>query len=143
MLSFSGFFNKFNIFSLVKTDEIAFEFTLNLCLTLGNIFFSAFLFEPLSDFAACLAGLDNIEPVTAGTLALLRRGHNLNNFACFDLIVKRNDFAVNLRTYHLVADSGVDCIGKVDYRCTRRQAENIALGSENKHFLGNKVAFDC
>ena len=70
------------------------------------------------------------------------RGKYLNYLARLELIIKGNKLSIDLCALHSVADLGVDCVGKVDYGCARRQGYDIALGSECENILGSKVALD-
>ena len=131
MLPFRNAGNEFIIFlAILKADKVSPKLTLNLSLTLNNIFVTLFLFKPRANFTSCLACCNNLKPITAWTLALRIRGQYLNNFARFNLIIKMNDFAVYLSADHFITDGGMNCISKVNNRCSFRKRLNIATRSK-------------
>ena len=65
MLPFRNAGNKFNIFlTILKANKVSPKLTLNLSLTLNNIFVTLFLFKPRANFTSCLACCNNFS--TAG-----------------------------------------------------------------------------
>ena len=54
-------------------------------------------------------------------------------------IVVGDDTAVDLRAYHVVADVGVDEVGKVDGRRPGGEVDNVAPGGEDEDLVGEHV----
>lgn len=105
-----------------------------------NILFLAFFLEPVSYFCPCRTRLCNFQPVTARSFISRRGSENFYNLARFDLIVKRFYLSVNLCADHLVADSRVNCIRKINNGCAHRQIYNVASRCKDIYLFGHKVA---
>ena len=80
-----------------------------------NIIFFKFFFKPGIDLTLCLCTLDDIQPVTARSLGVLRC-KDLNPVSVLDLIIDVYKLTVHSGADHLIADCTVDRIGKVN-RC--------------------------
>ena len=90
----------------VGTDQI---------LSADNIIFFVFLLKPWINLALCLCALDDIQPVTARSLGILRC-KDLNSVSVLNLIINVHKLAIHSCANHLIADCTVDRIGEVN-RC--------------------------
>ena len=123
---------------LVKADGVVLEFAFKHFTAADNIFFPAFLLEPLLYLGAGRAALGHIQPVAAGAGSRLG-GAYLYNVAVFQRIVVGYDASVDLGAHHAVADVGVDGICKVYGGCAGGQVNNVTLGREDENLVGEHV----
>ena len=84
--------------------------------------------EPLLDLVARARGLDQRQPV-ARRAALALGGEHLDDVAGLELVVERDDLAVDLRADAAVADVGVDLVGEVQRRRAGGERLDLALGA--------------
>src|SRR3712207_4552862 len=94
--------------------------------------------EPLLDLVARARRLDDAEPV-ARRAAVLVRGEDLDDVARAQLVVQRDDLAVDARADAAVADLRVDLVGEVQRRGAVRQRLDLALGREDEDLLVEEV----
>ena len=94
--------HKFVVLFLRDGDEVAAHLLVQSCLALGDVFFLAFLFEPVADLVLGLAGGNQVQPVAAGPL-ILGAGYDLDDLARHHLVVYGHNSAVHLRAHHAVA----------------------------------------
>ena len=91
------------------------------------------LVEPAADlFARAAAGEEAIglhQPVTTRLAGLCR--HDLDAIAAGQLVVERNDPAVDLGPAAAMADLGVDPVGEVQRGGTRRQVDHLPLRGQH------------
>ena len=117
----------------------------HLALDLGpaddDVFRPLFLFEPLPDLVARLSRADDLHPV-AGRAVGRGGGQDLDDLAVLDHAVDRNDHAVDFGADHLVADLGVDGVGKIDDRRALRQGDDVALRRKDKDLVVHDVDFE-
>lgn len=138
LLLFCQIGEEFFLLLLGQADGAAPEFLLQLLPSGGDVLLPLLLLEPGPDLVAGLAGLDHLEPVTVRALGIA--GDDLDDHAGFHHCVDGHDASIHLGAHHAVAHRRVNGIGKVDDGGAGRQADNIALGGEYKHFLrGNTV----
>ena len=55
------------------------------------------------------------------------------------MVVELYDPPVDFGAHHVVADGGVYGIGEVNGRGARRQVDDIAIGGEHEHLVGEHV----
>ena len=135
----SKVFDKSCIFLVGQTNIVLSKLPFKLRLTLGDILVPALILKPRTNFIPCRACLCNRKPIPRRSFILLGRGENFHNLARLNHIVKRNNSSVNLCAYHSVADSGMNCIRKVDNGRAYGYVDNVALRSKHKSLLGYKV----
>src|SRR5262245_23787173 len=87
--------------------------------------------DPVFDLTARLRGGDEVEPVAARLVT--RRRHDLDHVAVLNLVLQRDDLAVDFRADALVADLGMNRIGEVDRRGVARQLDDLALRREGQY----------
>ena len=109
--------------------------------TLGDILLSTFLLEPGADLLGGSGGLDETEPVTAGTMRPLG-SEDLNDVTVLKRIVERHHPAVGLGPDAAVPDLGMDPVSEVDRGRTTRQGEYITLGGEDEDLVAKHVDLD-
>ena len=129
-------------FILRQVDQITAQLPFKSGAPLLDILLAALIFKPCADLAACLAGLDDIQPVAARSVSLHRGSQHLNDLAGFDTIIQRHDPAVHLCADHAVADGGMDGIGEVDHGAAARQCDDVALRRQGKHLIRGQIRFD-
>src|SRR5579885_720316 len=100
-------------------------------------FFALLDVDPVTDFAFCVRGLREGEPVAAGPVALL--GEDFDHVAADDFVAERNHLAIYLGADALVADFGVHGIREVDRCGAARQLEDAALGRESVNLERREV----
>ena len=125
-----------------KLNIIPAELPLQFGTAFYNIFLPAFLFEPLTNLVPGLTGLDNLQPVAAGTMTHFLGGQNLDDFAGLYFIINRDDTFIHLSPDHSVAYRAMNGIGKIDDGRPGGQTDNLPLGGENKDLLWSQVAFN-
>ena len=103
-----------------------------------NVVFFEFPFKPLVDLILCLGTLDNVEPVPAGSLGILRR-QNLNSVAVLYFIVNIDQFSVYSCPYHLIAHGAVKRVGKINRRGTVWQVLYISIRSKTVHIFREQI----
>ena len=96
------------------------------------------LLEPLADLVARPGGLHQRQPV-AGGAALALGGEDLHDVARAQLVVQRDDLAVDLGADAAVADVGVDLVGEVQRGRARRQRLDLPLGREHEDLVLEEV----
>ena len=94
--------------------------------------------EPLADLVARARALRQRHPVARRAAALLRR-EDLDEVAVLQLVVQRDDAAVDLRADGAMADVGVHGVGEVDRRRAGRQRLDLALRREDVHLVLEEV----
>ena len=94
--------------------------------------------KPLAYLAAGVAGAGDLHPVAAGTVGGFA-GHDLHHIAVAQVVIELDDAAVDLGAGHVVAHGGVDGVGKVDGRGAGGQVDDIAVGGEHEHLIGEHV----
>ena len=95
----------------------------------GDIFLFIFFLEPLIDLVPGGGALCYGEPVHAGALGARAR-QDLDPVAVPDHIIDVDDLIVDLGAHHAVSDRGVDRIGKIDRRRTRRKILDLPAGGK-------------
>ena len=123
-------------------DIAALKLPLQLRLSLDDVFIPLFFFKPSADLVPGLAGAHQGEPVPVGAFPRLFGSDDLDDLAGFHLVVQGDDPFVHFGADHPVAHGAVDGIGEVDDRGAHGQVDNVPLGGEYEHFLGDQVAFD-
>ena len=123
-----------------KADAAAHAFLFNHGAAGFNILFLERLLQELADLGLGLGCLTDTKPV--GARAAGGRGcQDLHPVAGFQRGIQGNDLAVDLRADALVADGGVDTVGKVQGSGPLGHGDNISLGGKEEYFLGEKVGF--
>ena len=82
-------------------------------LALDDVAFFELGLKPLVDLVLCLCCLDNVQPVAAGTLGILRC-NNLDPVPVVNHIVDGNQLSVYPGADHLIAHRTVNAVGKVN-----------------------------
>ena len=95
--------------------------------------------EPGADLVARARRLDQRQPV-ARRAALALGGEDLDDVAGLQLVVQRDDLAVDLGADAAVADVGVDLVGEVQRRRAGGQRLDLALGREDEDLLLDQLA---
>ena len=102
----------------------------------------AFFLEPGADLGLGAARLDDVQPVTGRALVRVRRTENLDDLTGADLVVQRDDLAVDLGAVHVVTDLGVDGVREVDDRGAHRDVDDVALRCEDEDVVRHEVGLD-
>ena len=95
--------------------------------------------EPGLDLVARAGRLDQREPV-ARRAALALGGEDLDDVAGLQLVVQRDDLAVDARADAAVADVGVDLVGEVQRRGAGGERLDLALGREDEDLVLDQLA---
>ena len=133
--------HRLSVFRLHERGEarrLALRLGIQHLLARGDVLLLELLLVEIADFGFRLRGLDDLEPIAAGTLAVLL-GDDFDKVARLQRRVKRHDAAVHLRAYTLVANRGMDAIGKVNRRRAAGQIDDLALGREDEDFIAEQV----
>ena len=93
--------------------------------------------DPLADFAARARSAHEVQPVAAGHVAFLRE--DFDHIAVGQAMPQRNDLAVHLCADALIADFGVNGVGKIDGRRAARQRHDVSLRREGVNFFGIQI----
>src|SRR5204863_6129729 len=96
------------------------------------------LLEPLLDLVARARRLDQRQPV-ARRAALALAGEDLDDVAALELVVERDDLAVDARADAAMADLRVDLVGEVERRGPGRERLDLALRREDEDLLVEQV----
>ena len=104
----------------------------------GDVLILELFFIEIADLRLRLRGLDDLEPVAAGALAVLL-GDDLDEIARIQLVIQRHDAAIDLRADALIADRAVNAIGKVNRRRAAGQIDNLSLGREDEDFVAEQI----
>ena len=99
---------------------------------------AALLLEPGADLVAGAARPDQLQPV-ARRAALLLGGQHLDDVARLQLVVQRDDLAVDLRADAAVADVGVDGVGEVERGRAGGEVLHLALRREDEDLVLEQV----
>ena len=102
------------------------------------IVFLKLALKPLIYLALSLSGLNYLEPVTARPLRILAC-KNLNSVAVLNDIIDIHKLSVNSGSNHLISDSRMDAVGKIDRRRSRRKILHISRRSEAVNAVGKEV----
>ncbi len=86
------------------------------------------------------AGLGHVLPMGRGALTL--GGDDLDLLPVSQTRPQRHPPPVDKGTGALIADDGVDRVGKIDWRRTTWQAHHVALGREAENLVGEHIQFD-
>src|SRR5579863_5445105 len=78
----------------------------------GGGFLALVRVNPMANFAAAARGLHKLQPVAAGTVALLR--DDFDHIAIGEHVAQRHDLAVDLGANALMANFRVDGISEID-----------------------------
>ena len=95
--------------------------------------FDSSLLERQSDLRLGTRGLDNREPLL--TRLLVRRGEDLHLVATLQLVADGHHLAVDAPTSTLVAQLGVDMVGKVEHRGTYGELPKVTGRREHEHLV--------
>ena len=95
-------------------DPLGLTVTVDHFAAAGNIVCLSLLFKPRIDLILRLAALYQIKPVSARALGVLGR-HDLDPVTVLDHIINIDKLSVDSRSDHLISDSRMDRIGKVDW----------------------------
>ena len=117
-----------------------------LCLTVGaqhflplyDVFFLEFVLEPLVDFIFGLCALNQIQPVTAGSLGVLG-GQYLYSVPVLDFIVYGDQFAVYTGADHLISHGGMHAVRKINGRAACRQSLHIPCRGKAVNRIGKQI----
>ena len=120
----------------------ALQLALERLATVADVLVAVLLLEPLPDLLAGVRGPDDREPVARRPVLGLRR-HDLDDVAVLQAIVERHQPVVDLGADRPVTDVGVDPIGEVERRGTRRQVLDVALRREDEHLVLEDVELDA
>src|SRR5512147_540602 len=96
--------------------------------------------EPCLDPGPRLRGLDELEPVPARRMAGL--SYDLYLVAVAKDVLEGDDLAVHLGAHALVADIGMDAVGKIDGRRALWQFLDVAARREDVDHVREKVSLD-
>ena len=97
-----------------------------------------FLFEEGADLVAGAAGAHQVQPV-ARRPALLLGGQDFDDVAGAQLVVQRDDVAVDLGADAAVADVGVDRVGEVERGRAGGEVLDLALRREDEDLVLEQV----
>src|SRR5712692_9329357 len=103
-------------------------------------FFAFLLVDPMTNLAFRRGGFNETEPIAAGVVALL--GEDFDDIAAGDFMAQRNHLAVHLSPNTLVADLGVNHVGKIDGRGAARKLEHAAFRRESVDFDRSEIHFE-
>src|SRR5271156_407499 len=93
--------------------------------------------NPLTNFAAGPGSVNEGKPIAGRLVSFL--GENFYNITVGKSVAKRNDGAIYLYAGALVADFGVNGVGKIDCRSVAGQHHDAALGSEGVDLFGIQI----
>ena len=111
-------------------------------MALLHVFAPQLPLEELADFSLGLLGFHDFQPVHAGALGG-GGGEHLYPVAGFQLGIQGHHFAVDFRAHAGVAHLGMDAVGKIQGRSSPLHGNDVALGGEQKHFLGEQIRFQA
>mgnify|MGYP000700504014 CR=1 FL=1 len=94
--------------------------------------------KPLVNLVFGLGALYHLQPVAAGTLAVLG-GDNLDLVAVLDHIINVYQLSVDARAHHLVSDSRVDRVSEVDRRGAAWQCLYVSGRCKTVHAVGENI----
>ena len=120
-----------NLLHVFRFQNIAQNNTLRFTI-LGHLLFSAdnvvlFILElkPLVDFIFCLGTFYNIQPVPARSPGVLGR-NDLNPVTVLDPVINGYQLSVDPGAHHLIADSAMNTVSKINRRRTVRKIFHIS-----------------
>ena len=96
--------------------------------------------DPVADALLRARGRDDLQPVLARGLA--GRGDDLDRVAALQLVLERDELAVDARAGAVLADLRVDAVREVDDGRARREVEQVALRREGEDLLVEEVLLD-
>ena len=103
-----------------------------------DVLLAVFPLEPLADAVARGLRLDDLEPVAAGARLAVGRD-DLDHVVRLELVIQPHEVAVHARALAMVADVGMDAVGKVERCGPLGQVENLAARRKHKHVFAKEV----
>ena len=101
------------------------------------VFLPHLLAEPLADAVFGLLGLDYLQPVPAGAVAL--GGHDLDDIAVLQLCFQGHQAVVDPGAHAGMAHLGVDAVGEIQRYGAGGQLDDVALGRKDVDVLVEQV----
>ena len=97
-----------------------------------NGLLATLLAEPRLDLGLGPGGLDEVEPIAAGTGTLRLGCEDLDHVAVGELRLEGDKLAVDARSDAAMAHLGVHAVGEVDRGAPLRQRDDVPLGGEDE-----------
>ncbi len=119
-------------------DALCFAILAHHLLALGDILFLKFAAEPLVDFILCLGTFDNIKPVPARSLRVLR-SQNLDTVPVLNHIINIHKLAVYLGADHFIANSRMNTVCKINRARSIRQIFHFPSRRKAKNRVGKQI----
>ncbi|MNZ90934.1 hypothetical protein D3C78_1099050 [compost metagenome] len=105
---------------------------------LGDIFLPLLLLEPLPDLASGMRGLRNLHPILARAIRVLR-GQYFDDITGLQLMVQRNNPAVQLRAYRAVAYLRMDAVCKIERNRPCWQLDDLAARRKHEYEIREEI----
>ncbi len=123
---------------LLLLESLGFAIVLERFLSADDVLFLLVLFEPLIDLRFGRSALADVQPVKAWTARVLRR-HDLDPVAVLNDVIDGHQLPVDSGSHHLVADRGMNRIGKIDGRRPGREILHLAPRRKAVHAVREKI----
>ena len=105
-----------------------------------NIFLAVLLFQERAGFRLRLRGFADTHPVRARAFRRCA-GDDFHTVARFQRRVQRHDAPIDFAADALIAHGGMNAVGEIQRRRALGHTDDVALGGEEEHFLGEEVGF--
>ena len=94
----------------------------------------------MHDFGAGVRGNDFVEPRLLGDLIL--RCEDFDDVAVLEFMIQIAHFTIYLNAGDMIADFGMETVGKIKRQGAFGQINDVAFWSVDKNLIGKKVEFE-